>query len=87
MGKWWSMLVVGTALASAFASGATAGVVASMVVAGLAGFGAALLHESADSLRARGSAAPATLRLARVCDDAALAACFSALLFATTPFV
>jgi hypothetical protein len=86
MGKWWSVLVTGTALTSAFVPGATVGVVASMAVAGLAGLAAAVVHEGAEYARARGSGAPASLTVARFCDDLALAACFSALLFATTPF-
>ncbi len=86
MGKWWSVLVTSTALASVFVPGATVGVVASMTMAGLAGLSAALLHEGVDTLRLRGQGAPASLRLARFCDDLALACCFAAVLFATTPF-
>jgi hypothetical protein len=85
MGKWVSVLITATAVGSALVPGVALGVVVSMGLAGLAGLFAARLHTYADEHRLHGLQAPATTRLARFCDDAALACCCSALRYAASP--
>ena len=85
------MRVVGVLLAlsvlSTFVPGVPAGTVVAMVLACVAGFGALRFHDAADTLAIAGhSEAGSTLRLARFCDDLAIALCVLALLYAVHPF-
>ena len=71
---------------SAFAPGVPAGTVGSMILACAAGYGAVRFHESAEVLAIGGHpSAHSTLRIARFCDDLAVALCLLALLFAVHP--
>ena len=84
------MRAIGVLLAlsvlSAFVPSVPGGTVASMILACVAGFGAVRFHQAADTLAIAGHAeAGSTLRIARFCDDLAVALCVLALLYAVHP--
>jgi hypothetical protein len=81
------LLVIGTSALSALVPGMPTGTWLAMALGGMTALGAARLHRRADHLRAGGDMlAVPTLRLARFCDDLAVALCVLALLFGVHPF-
>ena len=80
-------VLFGLSVLSAFAPGVPAGTVVAMILACVAGFGAVRFHDAADTLAVAGhSEAGSTLRVARFCDDLAVALCVLALLYGVHPF-
>ena len=79
-------VLLGLSVLSAFVAGMPVGTSVSMILACVAGFGAVRLHSVADSLTLGGDpAAGSLLRAARFCDDASVALCVLALLYAVHP--
>ena len=70
---------------SAFVPGVAVGTVVAMVAAAIAGLVAARAHSVADALVLGGEDAAAVVRLARFCDDLAVALALLALLYAVHP--
>jgi len=71
----------------AFVTNVPAGTTASMLLACAAGYGAVRFHSAAEALALGGApTAPSLLRVARFCDDLAVALCLLALLFGVQPF-
>ena len=80
------VLLLGLSVLSAFVPGMPGGTVAGMILACVAGYGAVRFHDAADALAIGGDAtAGSTLRVARLCDDLAVAFCVLALLYAVHP--
>ena len=62
------------------------GTAVAMILACVAGYGAVRFHDAAETLAiGGGTAAVSTLRVARFCDDLAVAFCLLALLYAVHP--
>jgi hypothetical protein len=80
-------VLLGLSVLSAFAPGVPAGTVVAMILACGAGWGSVRFHEAAEELvYADRERASSTLRVARFCDDLALALSVLALLYAVHPF-
>jgi len=77
--------VLALCAASAFVPGVAAGTIAAMVAAAIAGLVAARAHAVADALVLGGENAAPVVRLARFCDDLAVALSLLALLYAVHP--
>lgn len=76
----------GLSMLSAFVPGMPSGTAVGMILACVAGYGAVRFHGVADTLAIAGhAAARSTLRVARFCDDLAVALCLLALLYAVHP--
>ena len=72
---------------SAFVPGVPGGTAVAMILACVAGYGSVRFHDAADTLAfASHPEAGSTLRVARFCDDLAVALCVLALLYAVHPF-
>jgi hypothetical protein len=79
-------VLAGLGVVGAFAANVPVGTTVSMLLACVAGFGAVRLHAAAEALALGGAeSARSTLRTARFCDDAAVALCVLALLYAVHP--
>jgi hypothetical protein len=79
-------VLAGLGLAGAFVANVPAGTTAAMLLACAAGFGAVRCHTAAESLALGGAqSARSMLRVARFCDDLAVALCLLALLYAVHP--
>ena len=80
-------MLTGLGIVGALFASAPAGTTVAMLLACTVGFGAVRFHAAAESLVLGGAPAAASmLRLARFCDDLALALCLLALLFGIHPF-
>ena len=80
-------MLFGLSVLSAFVPNVPGGTVVAMILACVAGFGAVRFHDAADTLAIAGhSEAGSTLRVARFCDDLAVALCVLALLYGVHPF-
>jgi len=80
-------VLLGMSVLSAFVPSVPAGMVVSMILACVAGFGAVRFHEAADYLSLVGdTTARSTRAIARFCDDLAIALCLLALLYGVHPF-
>ncbi len=76
----------GLSVLSAFVPGVPGGMVVAMILACVAGFGAVRFHDAAETLATSGHAeAGSTLRVARFCDDLAVALCILGLLYGIHP--
>ena len=80
-------LLLGLSVLSTFVPSVPGGTAVSMILACVAGYGSARFHDAADTLAIAGHPeAGSTLRVARFCDDLAVAFCALALLYAVHPF-
>ena len=80
-------VLMGLSVLSAFVPSVPGGTAVSMILACVAGYGSVRFHDAAETLAIAGhSTAVSTLRLARFCDDLAVALCLLALLYAVHPF-
>ena len=80
-------VLMGLSVLSAFVPSVPDGTAVSMILACVAGYGSVRFHDAADTLAIAGhTEAGSTLRVARFCDDLAVALCVLALLYAVHPF-
>ena len=80
-------VLLGLSVMSAFVPSVSLGTVVSMILACVAGFSAIRFHDAADTLAVAGAAEVGSMqRVARFCDDLAIALCVLALLYAVRPF-
>ncbi|MEP6893524.1 MAG: hypothetical protein ABI927_07050 [Gaiellaceae bacterium] len=78
--------LLGLSVLSAFVPGVPGGMVAAMIVACVVGLVAVRFHDAADTFAvSEQPEAGTTLRIARFCDDLAVALCVLALLYAVHP--
>ena len=79
-------VLMGLSVLSAFMPSVPGGTAVAMILACVAGYGAVRFHDAADTLAIAGhTEAGSTLRVARFCDDLAVALCVLALLYAVHP--
>ena len=79
-------VLLGLSVLSAFVPNVPGGTVVAMILACVVGYGAVRFHDAADTLSIAGhTEAGSTLRIARFCDDLAVALCVLALLYAVHP--
>ncbi len=79
-------VLLGLSVLSAFVPSVPSGTVVAMILACVAGYGSIRFHYAAEALAIAGSAeAGSTLRVARFCDDLAVALCLLALLYGVHP--
>ena len=80
-------LMLGLSVLSAFVPNVPGGTAVAMILACVAGYGSVRFHDAADTLAIAGHPeAGSTVRVARFCDDLAVALCVLALLYAVHPF-
>jgi hypothetical protein len=79
-------VLLGLSVLSAFVPSVPGGTVVAMILACVAGYGSVRFHDAAEALAIAGQAgAGSTLRVARFCDDLAVALCVLALLYGVHP--